>query len=106
MEKGLGILVDEKLDMSQQYALAACKANAILGCTKRGVASSERAVIVPFYSALVRPHLEVLCPSPSTAWIRSYWSGSRRGPQRRLQHLSYEERSRELEREGPEETSL
>ena len=57
-EKDLAVLLHEKLNMSQQCALAAQKAKCILGCIKRGVGSRWRQVIVPLCSALVRPHLE------------------------------------------------
>jgi len=93
--------VDEKLNMSRQYALAAPKANRILTCTKRSVASRSREVILPLYSALMRPHLEycVQLSSPHNKQDMDVLEKVQRRATkmiRGLEYLSYEDRLREL----------
>ena len=54
----MGVLVDERPNMSCKCELAAQRANCILDCIKTRVTSRSRELILPLHSTSVRPHLE------------------------------------------------
>ncbi|KAJ7417421.1 hypothetical protein BTVI_33000 [Pitangus sulphuratus] len=100
-EKDLGVLVGERLDMTQQGAITAQKVNCILGCIESSEASRSREVILPLCSALVRPPpglLEPVLGSQHRKDIDLLERVQRRATKtiRGMEHLSCEERLREL----------
>ena len=95
--KDLGVLVDERFNMTWECVLAAQKANSILGCIRKNITSRSRVVILTLCSAPVRPHLEY-CPQHKK-YMELLEQVQRRATEmtRGLKHLLYEYRLRELE---------
>ncbi|KAK4825619.1 hypothetical protein QYF61_001299 [Mycteria americana] len=100
-EKDLVVLVDTKLNMRKQCALGTKMTNGVLGCIRQRIASRLMEAILPLYSVLVRSHLE----SCAQRWAPQYERDMdilERIQQRAmktikaLEHLSFEERLREL----------
>ncbi|GAB0196208.1 mitochondrial enolase superfamily member 1 [Grus japonensis] len=98
VERDLGVLVDSKLNMC---AAATKQANRMLGCINKGITSRDKDVIIPLYSALVRPHLEYCVQFWSPLYKKDVdrLERAQRRATRMIQglgSLSYEERLREL----------
>lgn len=66
LEKYLGVLVDTHLSMFRQWPFAPKKASSIMDCI-RSIARRSREVVLPLFSAQVRPHLA--SPRKGGAWI-------------------------------------
>ncbi|KAJ7413563.1 hypothetical protein BTVI_42996 [Pitangus sulphuratus] len=89
------------LNCTSPMSLVATKARDILGYIRKSIARRLREVVLPLYSALVRPHLECHVQFWAPQYKRdmelpghAQWRTAKLI--KRLEHFPYEERPREL----------
>ena len=99
-ENDLGVTISADMNVSERCGIAASKGNPILGLIRRNITYKGKKIFIPFYKAIVRPHLEYCIQ----AWkpYRKQDIDTLERIQRRatkmipeLRDLSYEERLKE-----------
>ena len=58
VEKDLGVMISNDLKCTSHIDYVVLKANRLLGMLHRSIQSKVKAIILPLYISLVRPHLE------------------------------------------------
>jgi len=105
LERDLGILVDLRLNMWQQYA-AMAKTNRVLGSIHKSIASRSEEVILLFYSTLRKPQLEC-CVQSGVAQFKKFIDNLEQHQQRvtRMargqEHMMLEDRQSEMGSASP-----
>ena len=58
IEKDLGVMISDDLKCTSHIDYVVLKASRLLGMLHRSIQSKVKAIILPLYTSLVRPHLE------------------------------------------------